>query len=436
MAEDVDVETTGRTGSARGFWRLVVLITAVGAAIRLVMLVSKWDQPVLLNDSFWYSGIAQGIAKGEWFEGFFDVSGAEHAPLTPILLAPASLLPKPEFWQRATMTLIGIAAIPLIAATARRLAGTVAGVLTAVIAALYPNVWMSDSLIMSETVAMALVTASVLAALHHRERFDARSAVIVGVVIGFAGLARSELLVLAPLYALVGVRTHRLGAWAPRAVGTVVATLLTVLPWVAFNLSRYEEPVFMSTNDGTTLLGANCPQTYGGHALGGWQVECIDAIRDGEDPSERSKRQRHQAVDFVRDNMGRVPIVVVARVLRTLDLFRLGDQVINDRGEERHSWSAWSGIVCFWLLAPLAVLGWRRRPAGTGVILLGPIVCVALTSVVFYGSHRLRAPAEPAIVLCAALWLASLPQARAAVTRVLRRAAPATQSDAATSGPA
>jgi hypothetical protein len=84
------------------FWRVVLATAAVGAAIRLAMLVSKWDQPILLNDSFWYSGIAQGIAKGEWFEGFFDVSGAEHAPLTPLLLAPASFLPRPEFWQRAT----------------------------------------------------------------------------------------------------------------------------------------------------------------------------------------------------------------------------------------------------------------------------------------------------------------------------------------------
>ena len=413
-----DPRTAGRDRGDR-FWRIVAAVTAVGAAIRVVVLVSKWDQPILLNDSFWYSGIAQGIAKGEWFEGFFDVSGAEHAPLTPLLLAPASFLPRPEFWQRATMTLIGIGAIPLVAVTGRRLAGSTVGVVAALIAAVYPNVWMSDSLIMSETLAMALVSAAILAALHHRDRFALASAALVGVVVGLGGLARSELLVLVPLFALIGLRAHARRVWVARAAVLAGAALLTVLPWVAFNLSRYEEPVFMSTNDGTTLLGANCPQTYGGHALGGWQVVCIDAHRDGEDPSERSKRQRRQAIDFAQENASRLPVVVAARVLRSVDLFRLQDQIVNDRGEERHPWSAWAGVVCFWALAPMAVVGMRRRPARTGVILAAPLVCVALTSIVFYGSHRLRAPAEPAIVLCAALFVASLPRVRAVVEHAL-----------------
>ena len=74
--------------------------------------------------------------------------------------------------------------------------------MAAAIAALYPNTWMSDSLIMSETIAMALVTAAILAALRHRDRYDLRSALLTGLVVGIAGLARSELLVLAPLFAL------------------------------------------------------------------------------------------------------------------------------------------------------------------------------------------------------------------------------------------
>jgi hypothetical protein len=68
---------------------------------------------------------------------------------------------------------------------------------------------------------------------------------------------------------------------------------------------------------------------------------------------------------------------------------------------------------------PMAVLGFRRRPSRTGLILAAPVVCVALTSVVFYGSHRLRAPAEPAIVLCAAVFLASLPRVRGLVERAM-----------------
>ena len=164
----------------------------------------------------------------------------------------------------------------------------------------------------------------------------------------------------------------------------------------------------MSTNDGTTLLGANCPQTYGGPGLGGWKVSCVDAVRDGEDPSERSARQRSAALEFAQDNPRRLPIVLGARVLRVLDLYRLDDQIISDRGEERAGWSAWTGVVCFWILGLLAILGWRRRPPGSAAVLVGPLLCVAATAVFFYGAHRLRAPAEPVIVLLAALAIAAV----------------------------
>lgn len=396
----------------RAFRRIVIGATVVGAAIRIAMLLTKWDQRLLLNDSFWYSGMAQGLAKGQWFEGFFDVSGAEHAPLTPLVLAPASFLPRPEFWQRATMTIVGIAALPLIAVAGRKLAGRAVGAIAVGIAAVYPNVWMSDSLVMSETLAMALVSLAVIVGLRHRELVSTSSAVVAGVVVGVAALARSELLVLAPVLALIGVRTLPRRVWMARAGALVGGTMLTILPWVAFNLSRFEEPVFMSTNDGTTLLGANCPQTYGGPGLGGWKVICVDAVREGEDPSQRSARQRSAAFDFAKENPKRLPIVVGARVLRSLDLYRLDDQIIGDRGEERASWSAWAGVACFWALAPLAVVGWRRRPAGTAAILGGPLLCVALTSVFFYGAHRLRAPAEPVIVLLASIAIAALLPAR------------------------
>ena len=44
-------------------------------------------------------------------------------------------------------------------------------------------------------------------------------------------------------------------------------------PWVGFNLSRFEDPTFLATNDGQTLLGANCPGTYHGPATGMWLLE-------------------------------------------------------------------------------------------------------------------------------------------------------------------
>ena len=53
----------------------------VGALWRVGMLVvDKWSQPLLLNDSLYYSAQARQLADGVWFrEIFVDRPGAEHA---------------------------------------------------------------------------------------------------------------------------------------------------------------------------------------------------------------------------------------------------------------------------------------------------------------------------------------------------------------------
>ena len=193
----------------------------------------------MLNDSLYYSSQALQNAHGHWFRTVLgDHPGAEHAPLTSVLLAPASLLPNHEFWQRATNTLVGIAVIPLIALVASPNSAVAAfALIAAVIAAVYPNLWMNDSLIMSETISTLLAVAAVLwFALRHRDRFDWRSALWCGAVVGLCALALSELVVLAPLFALIGLRSHAFRVWLERAVVLLVAAVVVLVPWVAYNL--------------------------------------------------------------------------------------------------------------------------------------------------------------------------------------------------------
>ena len=67
-----------------------------------VQLASKWDQPLLLNDSLWYSAQAVVLARGDGFaDPFYGGPSAEHGPLTPIVLAAVSWIDAPVPWQRA-----------------------------------------------------------------------------------------------------------------------------------------------------------------------------------------------------------------------------------------------------------------------------------------------------------------------------------------------
>jgi len=179
-----------------------------------------------------------------------------------------------------------------------------------------------------------------------------------------------------------------------------------VAPWVVFNMVRFERPVLLTTNDGTTLLGANCPDTYSGPSLGGWTIECVSGRPDydpAEEPSVRSARQRSQAVEFVTGHLTQTPKVVVARVLRTFDLFGLGELVQQDVGEERPRWAVWTGIGMFWLMVPVAVYGSVMVARRLRWLLLAPVVSVLVTTVLFYGAHRIRSSAEPTLVVFAAV---------------------------------
>lgn len=383
-------------------------IVVGGAAIRIAVLAARWNDDLKVNDSLWYSIMASDLVDGRWFRvPFGDGPTAEHAPLISIVMAPLSLLPNPVVGQRITTTLLGIAAIIAIAVTARRLAGERAGLVAGLLAAAYPNIWLSDGLVMSESLAILLV-AVVLGLAHSLlQSPDTRSAVAVGAVSGLAALTRSELLLLGPLLAVVVLLRHRWRVAVRPLAAAAAAGLVVLAPWTAFNATRFERPVLLTNNDGTTLLGANCDEVYGGPNLGGWSLFCVlDGPEPPGDESVRAAARRDEGLRHLRDNIDRVPVVVAARLLRVVDLYGAADMVNGDVGEERPRAAVWAGIAMMWVLIPSAAAGIWRAPTAARHLLVVPIAIVLLTTVLFYGGHRLRAPAEPALCIAAALAIA------------------------------
>src|SRR5207237_728965 len=84
--------------------------------------------------------------------------------------------------------------------------------------------------------------------------------------------------------------------------------IVVMSPWILFNLARFHDPTFVSTNDGITLAGANCDDTYYGKGIGLWQIgSCTGRFPSG-DESQTSTTYRHRAFDYTGDHVGRVPI--------------------------------------------------------------------------------------------------------------------------------
>ncbi|MDO9175227.1 MAG: glycosyltransferase family 39 protein, partial [Actinomycetota bacterium] len=211
--------------------RALAGLVLLGAVIRVVYWLTKWNQQLLLNDSVYYSGQAYQLTHGRLFrELFVDQPGAEHGPLTSALMAPFSWGDDYVRWQRLVTAACGICLVWVLGRLAMRLGGPRAGLLAAGIAAVAPNLWMNDGLVMSESVSMLLVALTLWCALDAAERDDRRSRVLLGLALGLGALARSELALLVVLVLVWLAIVHRRRAqpaWRPvLLVAAVVAGTL------------------------------------------------------------------------------------------------------------------------------------------------------------------------------------------------------------------
>jgi hypothetical protein len=416
----------------RSFARNLLLVCLAALAVRAAfVLVEKPDEPAI-GDAIYYDAQANVNADGDWFEHPFDGGpAADHPPLTAIAMTPVAfvfgedILPK-----RLAMSVLGAGVVALIGLLARDVSRSErVGLLAAALAAAYPNLWLNDSLVMSETIATLCTAAILLLAVRFHRRPSWGSAVAVGLACGLGVLARAELAMLVPFVvlplALLSGDDGR-GRRVERMLAAGAVSVLVVLPWTLWNLTRFEEPVVLSSNDGLTLVGANCPSMYYGQDIGVWDLVCAFAVPvdDDLDQSQRSVAYREAALDYVGNQKSRLPVVAAARVGRVWSVYAPGqmvdysagavdtcraDQEAPCPGEGREAWAGWAGTVMFWLLAPLAVVGTvalMRRGAGLDLLpLLMTFVVVTITAVLFYGLVRFRVPAEVALVVLAAAGL-------------------------------
>ena len=405
-------------GERDRFARALLLITLVALVVRVgYVVLEKWDEP-LVGDQVAYHRSADRLAAGDGFVVRVDERSsrrtvnrpaADHPPLTVMVLAPVSWITGGNAnAQRLAMALIGTVSVALIGLVGRAVAGARAGLIAAGIAAVYPNLWVNDGLIMSETLSVLAVVLALLVAYRFVRHPTAGTALALGAVCGFAALARVELILLAPMLALPTVLLPRSITRLDRVHNIVIVVGVVALilgPWMVFNLGRFESPTLLSTNDGSAMLGANCDDVYFGRSIGLWEPSCVPKVSG--DPSIANSQYRRDAVRYVRDHVDRAPIVALARVGRTWSLFRPGDMLSYQEADAHEWWVTFLGLWFFFPLLFLAVGGivvMRERFDHLWQLLV-PVVIVTIVSIVTYGQTRFRVPAEPSMVVLAAIAL-------------------------------
>jgi hypothetical protein len=402
------------------FARRVLVAAAVGFAARVAYGLATKDAAGFGGDALWYHLVANNLADGHGYVAPFRFIGPDevrfgigstpaptafHLPLFPTILAAFSLVGLDS--QTAHMIVgcaLGALTIVLVGLVARRLAGDVAGLSAAAIAAIYPPLVMNDAVLLSESLTGPTVAGSLLAALHLRDRPTAWRALLLGGLIGLAALNRSEALLLVVLLGLPAVlpsRSVRIGALV------CLAAAVTIAPWVVRNADRFERTTFLTTGDGSVFKGANCDFSYHGGGTGSWTIGCLLGEPVPDDESVLAERWRDDALDYAKDHSGRVPVVVAARVARSFSLYPSPSAQVAELKfvEDRPRALVWVALVAYVAVLALAAAGIAaiRERLSTVAILLAPVALVVITSAAGYGAWRFRQPAEISFVVLAGI---------------------------------
>jgi 4-amino-4-deoxy-L-arabinose transferase-like glycosyltransferase len=432
-----------------GFELTLALLGLAGFALRVgYVLAFRRNVVPLGGDAHYYSTGADLVAGGRGFIDPLAVTGgqivqsADHPPLYELWLSIASVVdPGHQTWQVTHMLwscVLGAGSVVFCGLVGRCIAGPRCGLVAAAVAAAYPNMWLHDGALLSETMSIFAVSVTLWAAYRFWDAQSVGRAAVLGLCTGLAALSRPELILLLPLL-LVPLAVLAKGLGAGRKLGSLAAggaaALAALAPWVGYNLSRFDEPVYISANMGRTIAAANCDSTYYGDLIGYKDYDCIQeayvAVEAGTPDGERldspgwDRRLRGEVFGYIGDHAERVPVVMAARVGRALKVYGVGQEIdYDDWLHDQDRWVVYAGLASWYVVAGLAVAGAvvlrRRREVPLFPLLVVPAVVLMAVALMF-SQTRYRAPAEPAVVILAA----------AAIDAVMprRQAAPAGERD-------
>ncbi len=375
--------------------------------IRLLYILVIAPEPVGIGgDGSFYHSAANLLADGHFYERRIFGHAYEtalHPPLFSIVLSPVALLGGVHVLpQRIVGCVIGAVNVVLIAVLARRLGGERAGRIAAAVALIYPPLVTADGSLQSEPLYVLLLLCALLVATRALRAPTIGRAAALGALVGLATLARTEALLLLPLLAFTAVwrpapgRGRRLGA-------SIAACALVLAPWVIRNDIVFHKLTLATTYD-TLVSAANCPDTYYGHDIGWWSLNCLAHARTHHQlligdasPTPGLRYAGHHAA--------RAVLVAGVRVLRTFSLFqplRIGNH------EPRRRWVDVVGLIMYYPLLILAAFGVARTSGRERWLLLAPVFTALVATTIGWGNARFRIGADVAIVVFASLALASI----------------------------
>jgi hypothetical protein len=414
-----------------------LLLFALALVLRVGYIVNSPQLPVV-GDAGMFRTLGTNLAIGVGFsnQGVDRSGGVNHAiepeywsPGYPLMLAAVyRVFGMHDNAVRLLQALLGALTVVLVAGIAKTLFDDRTAKLAALIALLYPGFIIYTGTLLSEAAYTFLVTAMVYVLLRHP--FDWRWNAVVGVLLGFGALMRSDSLAL-PLAMLAFVLLARRLApaaagphhgWvtlAGNALAMFVAMSCVVLPWTVRNYQVLGKFILVDVHGGYVLWISTYPEDWLE-----WKPlpEEVRAKLEGLDSSQRNIVMAGEAVK----NLVKYPGPYVRMTARRFVRFWAGSHTGALEGaSESFSASLAAGrygvfavkaalLVINSLLVVGGLIGAWRFTRDPGVdplakaIVVSPIVFKAAVHTLLYATSRYQIPIMPLLIVLAASWCVSL----------------------------
>lgn len=422
----------------RSFPALLVAIVGLAFAVRVLATLAGYQNlPLGLDDNNWYHTQSLLLADhGDLYdpfacldsvrepgmsndqavalcreEGVLEPSAGHPPGYLVYLAAVAKLGFESVLQQRIAGCLLGAIAVGFVGLVGRQVAGRRAGLIAAFLAAVYPNLWINDGLILSESLYTVLVGVVLLLCYRLWRAPTWGGAAWLGVAIAASALTRSEgltflaFVVLPLLVVLPGITW---GRKAGLAAVTGVVALALMAPWVAHNLGRFTEPVYLASGTGRVMAYGNCDATYYGDKVGYWDDSCTLKDFPEGDESVVDEAHRELATEYMSAHKGRLPLVVAARIGRMWSVYApIQGANLDILFERRGAVPVRTGLAMYYGLLVLSVAGlvvlFKRKV--TIIPFVGIALMITFTAAASFGVTRYRTPVDLILPILAAVAL-------------------------------
>jgi 4-amino-4-deoxy-L-arabinose transferase-like glycosyltransferase len=386
------------------------ILPAIALAIRLAYISTLPPTNVVTfeADPITYDQIATNILAGKGFRGasFYYPPGTEVLttfwdPLYPLFLAAVYAtfghsIPA----VRVVQALIGTASVAMIWHIGRRLAGPAVGLFAAAILAGYPFLLYYTGQLLTETLFIGLILATVAAGIEAMRTGHVAWHATLGVCGGLAAMGRAEAFVFTLAYvpwcARFGPRPGQRHWLVRLTVGWLVMGA-TLAPWTIRNNMQFGRPIIT-----TTKLGYNLYKYYHPEMTPDQTVRVVPfPDLEGLDEPARADLLQRLGIEFMLHKPVRSAQFMATKFLL---LFKITPSNDATRGYALISVLSF-GVLLPFMAAGAAMVVWRG-PTWWPVI--GYVAFSIASKTAVFAGIRLRMQIEPFLVLFAAVAITTL----------------------------